>query len=242
MREKINGKGSSWILGLMGMLIFIVCVLPLACGGGDDDPGLAPANSLCAHNAYEEFSTFYIYRYEASMPDADDESMGTNDSEACSKSGVMPWYGVSDPSLAKYACMSAGGRLCSKDEWWEACHGQMGATATVYPWGDVYVNDICNVYFNPDNLGHMIRPTHSFDSCRSPDGVFDVVGNLAEWIEDTTDPIHPVYMAVGGSVAEADSGDLRCDSYRTEDDLNALNAADPTGWNVVGFRCCFDKR
>ncbi|MDD5224346.1 MAG: SUMF1/EgtB/PvdO family nonheme iron enzyme [bacterium] len=246
MGRQIEKVDKSWRFDfIFGALLLALCVFPLACGGGEEDEnlGLAPSNSLCSDFSIIEFDSFYIAKYEASRPDAEALSTGINDSEACSKRGVMPWYGVSDPSVAKYVCQSSrqGGRLCSKDEWLQAC-GATGEGARVYPYGNAYISNICNTWDNEDNGVHSVLATRYYADCTSPEHVHDMSGNLMEWIEDTTDPIHPEYLAMGGSVMDDDPrNDVRCDSQKTEDELTALFTADPHNSYRVGFRCCIDK-
>ena len=126
---------------------------------------------------------------------------------AVSVPGVVP-QGYLSYYQAKSACELAGKRLCTKDEWLKACRGQRG---TKFPYGNLYQPDHCNVYrlFHPAfvlhgnastghrdprlnllveaGVGPLLRLTGATDTCASPwgdDAVYDMVGNLDEWIED----------------------------------------------------------
>lgn len=109
--------------------------------------------------------------------------------------------------MARQACDNAGKRLCKPDEWTMACKGQR---ATKFPYGDSYAEGVCNVFreahpavvlygdasknhLDPRlNLaegerGPLLRKTGASPECRSEwgqDAVYDMVGNLDEWVDD----------------------------------------------------------
>jgi len=81
-------------------------------------------------------------RYEASRPDATESSVGTDESYATSREGVLPWYSYSmTKQVAAQACENADKRLCSSQEMRTACRGPGD---TDYPYGDAYHPTICN--------------------------------------------------------------------------------------------------
>lgn len=120
--------------------------------------------------------------------------------------GVVP-QGYLNADLARRACEAAGKRLCTLAEWVTACRGQQNRK---YPYGDQYVAGRCNVFrsshpaavlhgdpsrqhLDPrlnlvtDGEGPLLRRTGETPSCRSEwgdDAVFDMVGNLDEWVAD----------------------------------------------------------
>jgi hypothetical protein len=107
---------------------------------------------------------------------------------------------------ARVACEAAGKRLCKLEEWRTACRGE---GVTLYPYGTSYVDGACNV--NGDahpaatlhgnaSIGHLdprlnrvevggrslLRPTGSTPTCASHwegDAIYDMVGNLDEWVD-----------------------------------------------------------
>lgn len=116
-------------------------------------------------------------------------------------SGYMTWF------VAEAACAAAGKRLCTKAEWVGACRGEADRK---FPYGSDYAHGKCNVWRfqhpaaalhgNP-SIGHLdprlnrvregdeplLRHTGATTSCASrwgDDAVFDMVGNLDEWIDD----------------------------------------------------------
>ncbi len=127
--------------------------------------------------------------------------------KAVSRPGVLP-QGYLSRDLAKRACENAGKRLCRLSEWKAACRGQ---AQREFPYGDHYVIGACNVsrvfhaahvLHGNSSLGHLdprmnlviergvdplLRPTGATKTCASVwgnDAVYDMVGNLDEWVED----------------------------------------------------------
>ncbi len=116
---------------------------------------------------------------------------------------------------AKIACVDAGKRLCTKQEWESACRG---GSETTYPYGNTYEKKRC------PTEGRRASRSGSFGKCSSG-GIYDMVGNVWEWVEDK-EADYPLMM--GGSFR--DGKDANCGlampgslTARTED---------------VGFRCC----
>ena len=126
--------------------------------------------------------------------------------EALSKPGVVP-NGYLSAGLARSACRNAGKRLCTHREWKEACRGQERRD---FPYGDSYRDGACNVFrpAHPAALLHdnpsinhldprlnrvtfrnqrLLQTTGATRSCASrwgDDAVYDMVGNLDEWVDD----------------------------------------------------------
>ena len=114
-----------------------------------------------------------------------------------------------DLAAAKLACHNAGKRLCQRNEWQMACRSQR---ATRHPYGVELDLARCNLAapVSPTDILHgkgtvgerdprlnlvehhgrtLLRPTGSLLGCASPwedDGVYDMEGNLDEWIDDPT--------------------------------------------------------
>jgi sulfatase modifying factor 1 len=126
--------------------------------------------------------------------------------QAVSAAGVVP-NGYLSGILAAQVCENAGKRLCSSDEWVLACRGQQGRK---FPYGDTYEQGRCNVFREAHpavllhgnaSIGHqdprlnlakykgdrLLRPTGATKDCRSQwgeDAVYDMVGNLDEWVDE----------------------------------------------------------
>jgi hypothetical protein len=126
---------------------------------------------------------------------------------AVSRAGVVP-NGYLSGLVAERACKNAGKRLCRHDEWVLACEGEKRQR---YPYGVEYRQGACNIFraLHPatelhDNpsIGHhdprlnlvkepngdpLLHRTGATLTCRSPwgdDGLWDMNGNLDEWVDD----------------------------------------------------------
>jgi serine/threonine protein kinase len=125
-----------------------------------------------------------------------------------------------DVSLAEAGrlCASRGARLCSDGEWERACRGPGGAS---YPYGHTYDASRCNT----EQSELAIAEAGSFQRCRSSVGVYDMSGNVAEWVASG---------AQRGGSARSGTPFTRCS--------HAVRGAPTQGSPEVGFRCCYDLR
>jgi formylglycine-generating enzyme required for sulfatase activity len=146
-------------------------------------------------------------------------------------------------------CQGVGKRLCgkiggganaygdykdaTKSQWYKACtsDGQNG-----YPYLDAYSAQACNGW---DKGIQTTVETGSLRICQSSSsgykGVYDLSGNVWEWEDSCSDTygLSDNCRLRGGSFNRDDIG-LRCDSDSDSDFLSR----DPTGGDVIGFRCC----
>ncbi len=173
---------------------------------------------------------FWIYRHEASRPDASGTLDGESTARACGRGSVLPWTRVAYEDAAE-ACARAGHRLCTSAEWRAACEG---VSSSVYPYGDSYERAVCNGADRAASVGQM-GATGSLAMCVSEDGAFDMSGNAKEWTSDQRGVASNggrIFVVRGGSHESPEFG-LTCAtelSRATEDTLL------PT----LGFRCCSD--
>lgn len=103
----------------------------------------------------------------------------------------MNWY------EAKSACETQGKRLCTRTEWTFACEGP---DIKPYPYGDGYHRDKTACNFDNDESGvdvhadsksqrlldRFLKPSGSMPKCISPFGVYDMPGNLDEFVVNET--------------------------------------------------------
>lgn len=174
-----------------------------------------------------------IDRYEASLAGGDrgaPDGKGTT-ARAVSRKGAIPVVEVSWKQ-AVAACGNAGKRLCRRDEWTAACRGAAGTRA--YPYGARYVAKRCNDRARSKGKAERPLPAGSLPGCRTPDGVFDLSGNVWEWIE-SEDPARETAPFLGGGAGnDNDDDNLSC---TPEDPLGQPVTTQMSG---LGFRCCAD--
>jgi hypothetical protein len=172
---------------------------------------------------------------------------------AVSLPGVFP-QGYISGEQARDACERSGKRLCKPDEWKNAC---MGPAGTIFPYGNERQVGRCNDngrssmrFFNPELddkpenrwkwgfAGNMIDPrlnqlqgtltrTGERTGCTNEYGVFDMVGNLHEWVDD------PDGTFQGGYYLDTHLNGDGCYYRTTAHPVSHLDYS-------TGFRCCAD--
>jgi len=169
-----------------------------------------------------------IDRYEALV-----EGSGAN-ATAGSAEGQLPTEEISWFDAGR-ACRNAGFRLCSADEWMQACSGTTGEDGRAFPYGDEYEQERCNSAQDGTAAdGRRLAPAGSFERCVTPEGVYDLSGNLGEWLQDS-DPTGVLRELRGGSFSNYEKP-AHCVTmplaYQPPNDA----------WSGLGFRCCTDAR
>ena len=123
---------------------------------------------------------------------------------------------------AEQLCRKENKRLCTADEWERACSGT-GRQRYPQP-STQFAGEPCNV-LTRNSPGHVVQ-SGSFDDCRTPYGVFDMNGNVAEW----TAPVKNGSAYAYGGTWLFPPEKAACSS---KVELKASNA-----YPYVGFRCC----
>ncbi|MEC7525794.1 MAG: SUMF1/EgtB/PvdO family nonheme iron enzyme [Myxococcota bacterium] len=156
--------------------------------------------------------------------------------EAVPANGRMPTTEVSfHDSVA--ACRAAGFRLCTREEWHFACTGVRPGEegGRLYPYGDTYEHERCNSAQDGTSVvGRALAPGGSREGCVTPEGVYDLSGNLGEWV-DGADLTGTLRELRGGSFANYEKP-AQCVT-----DPLAFQPPE-VRFDGQGFRCCRDAR
>ena len=168
---------------------------------------------------------------------------------AISEPNVIPQAYVSADQAAQ-ACARSGKRLCKRSEWQTACKGPEKVT---YGYSSTNEPGRCNDHgkapmgvvfgvgggsdgsewgsrMNDPQLNQVagtVAPTGSHEGCTNGYGVYDMVGNLHEWVADR-----------GGSFF----GGYYLDTHQNGDGCDYGTFAHATYYHdySTGFRCCAD--
>ncbi len=170
---------------------------------------------------------------------------------AVSKAGVLPQAYISGKQ-ASLACFASGKRLCAADEWERACRGPSNYQ---FPYGDQRRAGACNDDVRPlhpvaevgrllgiagkrlwregmnlaliNQLPNTLLPTGARAECTNEYGVYDMVGNLHEWVDDA----HGTFR--GGYYMDTTKNGDGCSYQTTAHDFTYHDYS-------TGFRCCMD--
>lgn len=213
--------------------------------GADSGTDTAPAGPCPAEMAL--VGAACVDRWEAHLVDHSPYEVPSGGTAAAAE-GAVP-QGYISAEVAATACAAAGKRLCTSDEWLLACRGAEGRT---WPYGDAYDPDACNTEYaggHPvcDYFGtcdgvwdseHMndpginqqpgtLDPAGASPGCVTPEGVYDLHGNLHEWVADADGTFR------GGFYADASINGEGCGYVTTAHDRGYHDYS-------TGFRCCAD--
>ena len=175
-----------------------------------------------------KLGTFFIDAYENSIG---------KDGKATATPGAVPqrvnWL------QAKMACEKAGKRICTEEEWVSACSGEPAednnnngmwgdddVEGQMYPYGATYQPGNC--HDQGDKYAGKALATGSKDQCRTPSAIFDLAGNISEWVGPSKDKA----TLMGG---HSSSGEYAaCNQRAFVRGIGNRNA-------TTGFRCCADS-
>lgn len=174
-------------------------------------------------------------------------TVGTRTVRAVPAAGIIPQGYISGAEAAD-ACAASGKRLCTTDEWLAACRGPANH---IWPYGDTYMPGACNDsypgspvvnYFGTStgvwDSQHMndpginqqpgtVAPGGQFAACVSDWGIYDMHGNLHEWVADPDGTFRGGFYADGSINGEGCTYTTTAHSFTYHD-------------YSTGFRCCAD--
>jgi formylglycine-generating enzyme len=182
-------------------------------GCNPEKEGTCEEDNVPSHEV--EVSPFYIDKFEVTVErflscvedGACDEThfRTTGDSYKCNignderenhPANCVTWFG------ADQFCKWAGGRLPTEAEWEKAARGTDGS---IYPWGDSPVGSCDNAVVESTTSGcgsGGTFPVGSKPEGKSPYGLYDATGNVAEYVNDW-------YNSKFYSLAEASEKDTK---------------------------------
>jgi formylglycine-generating enzyme required for sulfatase activity len=147
---------------------------------------------------------------------------------------------------AEAKCTEIGKRLCTEYEWETACEGP---DRLPWPYGQRFEPQVCNQdkpYRNVNERALASKdarvraaetkrlwqgePTGSHPACVSPSGIFDMTGNVEEWVK-TSRPEWPHRSSLKGGYWSKPGSGCRGTNERHDPQFR---------YYEIGFRCCKD--
>jgi hypothetical protein len=213
------------------------------------------ARPLCRPGMVSIEGRYCIDRYEASLveilPSGEERSFSPFESvrdqhvRAISEPHVYP-QGYISATQAERACSASGKRLCKVAEWQQACRGpenkkygyaeqrergrcnDNGKNPVVKMFGFRYDATTMN---NPqlNQIAGTLAKTGDRTGCSNEYGVYDMVGNLHEWVDDPKGTFYGGYYQDVASVGHGEG----CGYVTTAHEARYHDYS-------TGFRCCAD--
>ncbi len=174
-------------------------------GEGSCPSGMLEIQNVLTIKCVDQFEASPSEKCPIPEPQSSIESHKNAESSICtaeSKKGVNPWRFV-NRDQAMQLCAREGKRLPTSAEWFNLSLGMIEVEAS------------CNI------SSKKISQTGSLSECKSPAEVFDLVGNVWEWVHD--DVVDGKYnerqLPKNGFVMQADNAGMAVKTSEQEDPL-----------------------
>ncbi len=130
-------------------------------------------------------------------------------------------------------CSRRNARLCTTQEWMDACDGWPGPGGRLFPWGDLPHAGQCPLGLPAGGPTTHIQHSGTWPQCITEEGTADLVGNLWEWVDPQLPPdVPPRAGKIGGSFY---TGAERGDCFSPPDTSHPIDFE-----GSIGLRCCGD--
>jgi formylglycine-generating enzyme required for sulfatase activity len=210
-------------------------------GSPEGDPDEKPAHKVLINAFFMDKYEVTVKQYAAFLQ----ESGGDRPSEwkTMNKTANQnrPVMGVDWAEAARY-CKWAGKRLPTEAEWEKAARGTDGR---LYPWGNDPPTPLHANYGKKEWNNHeALVPVGTLEAGKSPYGIYDMAGNVWEWVSDWYDNDYYKHSPAESPAGPPTGGFkvIRGGSWNTS--ARNLRAADryfdPPSFRsqyVPGFRC-----
>lgn len=223
----------------MRTTLLTVLVISLLCVGGCERTVPAPSGSPCptgmvlipAGSVRSDWTPAHPRQWRIEAEPRAVAAFCIDRYEYPNQKGVKPRTQVSWAEAVRL-CDDVGKRLCREDEWELACsNGQDWE----YVYGPEREADRCNTGQTMGDLA-SIAPAGSYPECVNQWGVYDLNGNVSEWVAQTESDLGGTNGVVRGGTAWATEEYGQSCWSRHSHPINDNSYGDD------GLRCCLDAR
>ncbi|MEK7702549.1 MAG: SUMF1/EgtB/PvdO family nonheme iron enzyme [Nitrospirota bacterium] len=245
-KQFIDFSGHQTILGGDGRVMVFIPAGVFPMGGGDEGGFDESPQRIIFLNAYyidqHEVTHKDYQRFATMLKRAMPDIPVFEDDVKKLKSDDLPIVGATWMDATAY-CKWADNRLPTEAEWEKAARG---SDPRKWPWGDSFNEKWVNARGEADGFLYT-APVGSYERGRSFYGLYDMAGNVSEWVDDWYDQFYYKNAPFENPKGPAEPDINRVKIYRGGSymsnayDLRAsrrFGGAHPNrGESTVGFRC-----